>query len=388
MGAIPLPLVAQPTPSLGSSLVNATPMQLVEAALEWTRQRYIIRSNIKVLLVRRATPADTAFIGPDCNSTDRPCAIIALEGYFESRDGKNGPVHYLVYTFDLKDGLPIVESGSWDGERFRKPLNMPRLGEWVPRVPEEPTTPQSQNITPFASTRPQAFGVRCSTLARTISTRPCPRAIKTPSYWGAEAVVSNPDSERPPIPIGQYINSPVGVTDLRGSGQTTYIEAGPERYCTRVSTRTQCVNRAYAAWGRKPGGPDNFERRFSIVLEPNVTYRYGVKYLWELEEREPPIKNRWQAEYCIGSSCKSIFPNSALPDLRVRSLPYAAGGGESSNFNIGWGSFYISQFKFRPIDYKKTTLISGCYTSKVEAPKPDAFVTTCNNYSWFAHYTP
>jgi hypothetical protein len=180
MGAIPLPLAAQTVRFLGSSLVNATPTQLVEASLEWTRQFYIIRGNIKVLVVRRATPADTAFIGPDCNFTDRPCAIIALEGYFESRDEKHGPVHYLVYGFDLKDGLPTSIEGSWDGERFRKPLKMPRLGEGIPRVPEEPTTPQSQNITPFASTRPQAFGVRCSTLARTISTRPCPRSIKTP----------------------------------------------------------------------------------------------------------------------------------------------------------------------------------------------------------------
>jgi hypothetical protein len=202
---IPLPSVAQPAGVLGTSLVNASRQQILEAALEWTRGRFIIRGGPKVLLVRRATPADSAFIGSDCNFTDRPCAIVALESYFESRDGKTGPIHYLVYVLDLKDGWPTAIGGSWDGEMFRKPLNMLRLGEWVPRVPEEPTTPQSQNI-PFASDRPQAFGVRCSVLARSISTRPCPRSIRTPSYWGAEAVANNPNSKQ--LPGNEYINAP------------------------------------------------------------------------------------------------------------------------------------------------------------------------------------
>jgi hypothetical protein len=438
---------------LGKPLTESSPEQWKKAALEWTKLRYKDTGvTPKVLIARAATAEDLKQFGAaDLRTTNTPAALVALEGRFEDTAGRLSPGNYLLFILNLQVGLPSSIDSSWTGEGFRKILNMPVLGKNIPPLPpinseierrlklrnrsrranrqnsqsrsrpaglreivsrikqeerrQKQLSRRGRTIRQarIGSTRPQAFGIRCnSTNPNGYSGCKSVTSSRPSGYWGASAIISNPDTTINNLPDRHYINAPVGVSDLRGTDPntnyvlSTYIETGPTKYCVSG----QCYSVAYGVWNQYPGGPAGTNNRteyyLTSQLKSNVSYRYQVRYQWELA---PTTTGRWRAEFCEGGTCYPFFQQATnIPQFKVTTLPYAAAGGESSNNLYRWNTFTISDAQYRPVNYTGTALFSFCYDHKIEAPNnnpnstaysstpPYATVSACSNNSWVSTY--
>lgn len=131
------PASAQKGEFIRRSLVDASPEEVSEVAIQYTKAFIKVLSGTpQVLLARSITKEDltTLELSPiDFSGQDPPLMIVAVKGDFDVSGYIPGSadapwrVNYIVYVFDLKAGIPTLTEVSAKGGRFSKLLNDPTL---------------------------------------------------------------------------------------------------------------------------------------------------------------------------------------------------------------------------------------------------------------------
>ena len=167
-------------------LLTSSPQDVGQAAIEWTRNNYVILSGTpQVVLARPVRAADlpalglpvTGFVGEE-----PPLMLVILKGDFDVSNmigaglasAWNRRVAYIAYVFDLRAGVPTLTMTSLRGGDFRQALNDPTLPDDGPRSPYPTTTSiqphQSQHPSPVT---PLPYG---AVVPKTPLTNPAPSA--------------------------------------------------------------------------------------------------------------------------------------------------------------------------------------------------------------------
>lgn len=217
------------------------------------------------------------------------------------------------------------------------------------------------------STQPQVFGVKL----RNVSGR---------GYWGVDAFMTTPQNLS--VASNNFINAPVGLSNLQLKPDLIYIESGPNKDCTAAS---DCKLRPYYTY-KYAGGMTMGAVDPGILLSPGSNYQYKSNYVYN-------SNGLWQSSFCYSCSTGTVCKNlSSQPvNLKVNDLPYVSAGGESSNFGVTWGNVTASFAQYRPYNYTGQALYSWCYDNppiNSVGTKGTLSVCNTNNFSWTATYTP
>lgn len=134
------------------SMLDATPEEIGNAAIEYTRQNLEILSGTpQILLNRLVTPTEApdlvGLISIGYSLDSPPWRLVILKGDFDVSDlpgGLVGPNHrlkatYIAYIYDLRAGEPTLIETSLTGGIFRKALNDPTLPDDNPPVTPDPS---------------------------------------------------------------------------------------------------------------------------------------------------------------------------------------------------------------------------------------------------------
>jgi hypothetical protein len=188
-----IPVVSQPTIPITPtqapattfvyrSLVDLSPPELAQYALDFAltgREIRIVSGVPEARLARPIFARELAPLGlPDLRNPDNdpPLVMAVLRGNF----AWYGPLQYVAFIFDAREGDPVRIWGSPDGAHFRYVLNDASLPE-APYV--RPATPQPRvpgGIVRVEMTLPP-IGTRPPTMSPTPTLNPAPTALPTPS---------------------------------------------------------------------------------------------------------------------------------------------------------------------------------------------------------------
>lgn len=137
--------VAQRMAATPVSLVNASPEQIGQLAVEFARGHHTIRSGEpQVLLTRPTTLHELTAMGlgeHDVESIERPpLMLVLLKGDFypfpkpgaDESSSADQHITYVAYVYDLWGGTPLIIQESKDGGIFKKVLNDPTLPDATP----------------------------------------------------------------------------------------------------------------------------------------------------------------------------------------------------------------------------------------------------------------
>lgn len=129
----------------GQGLVGAFPETIAQMALQYTKERVIIKSGQPTVLLSRAvTLQDLKSMGlslgnfaPECA---RPFHLVIIKGDFDLRKtlpspvvAKAKPANFIAYTYDLKAGMLTGIRADRNGATFKKALGDPTLPD--PTIP-------------------------------------------------------------------------------------------------------------------------------------------------------------------------------------------------------------------------------------------------------------
>jgi hypothetical protein len=152
------------------SMLSASPEEIGNAAIEYTRQNLnIISGTPQVVLNRSVTIPELPNLGLAAMSTPAnppPTWLVILKGDFDVSNlpGGAGPMQqlkatYIAYVFDLRAGTPTLVQTSLTGGEFRKALNDPSLPDDYKPVPQASKADQIP-VTPTVSPlNPLPYGV-------------------------------------------------------------------------------------------------------------------------------------------------------------------------------------------------------------------------------------
>lgn len=137
----------------GQDLVGASPETIAQMALQYTKDRVIIKSGQPTVLLSRAVALEDmknfglsmGNFAPDCN---RPFHLVIIKGDFDLRNtlpssgqSTSKPANFIAYTYDLKAGVLTRITADRTGAMFKKALGDPTLPDLptpAPRPNGEP----------------------------------------------------------------------------------------------------------------------------------------------------------------------------------------------------------------------------------------------------------